>query len=171
MDRRLFLESIGIGAAFALTATCLQSCKHDPVIAPTNTGSTGTTGTTGGTTTTGFTIDLTASINAALKTNGGYIIQNGIVIARDNSGNYVAATQTCSHAGQTQVVFRANEFYCDAHGARFSATGAGLNSIGSAGLKTYKTALEGTSTLRIYNETWEYPLFLKDKRRFLPRNE
>ncbi len=166
MDRRLFLESIGIGAAFALTATCLQSCKHESLISPVSTstggtGGTGTTGGTGGTGTTGgtggtntptsFTIDLENPNYAALKTNGGYIVLNGIVIARDASGNYVAVTQICSHANRAQVVFSsANEFYCNAHGARFSTSGSGLNSAGSRGLQAYKTALEGTSTLRIY---------------------
>jgi cytochrome b6-f complex iron-sulfur subunit len=157
MDRRLFLESIGIGAAFALTATCLQSCKHESLISPvyTGTGGTGGTGTTGGTggtnTPTSFTIDLESANYAALKTNGGYIVLNGIVIARDSSGNYVAVTQICSHANRAQVVFNSsNEFYCNAHGARFSTSGSGLNSAGSRGLQSYRTALEGASTLRIY---------------------
>jgi cytochrome b6-f complex iron-sulfur subunit len=132
-----------------LTATCLQSCKHDPQIpVPTNT----TNNNTGGTTTAAsFTIDLTDPANAALKNNGGYIIKNGIVIAKDMSGNYVAATQTCSHAGRVQVIFSSaqNGFYCPAHGAIFSIDGTGQNTAARSGLKTYKTALE-TTLLRIF---------------------
>ena len=100
---------------------------------------------------TSFTIDLEDSANAALKTNGGYVVVKGIVIAKDVNGNYVAATQICSHAGRAQVVFdgSSNQFYCNAHGARFTTAGAGLNSAGSRGLAIYKTGIE-MNLLRIY---------------------
>ena len=152
MDRRHFLESIGIGAAFALTATCLQSCKHE-FIAPATTGSTNNnTGTTTTNTAASFTINLDDPANASLKSNGGYIVVKGIVIAKDLNGNYVAVTQVCSHANRAQIVFSsANEFYCNAHGARFTTAGVGLNSAGRGGLQTYKTVLEGTAILRVFN--------------------
>jgi nitrite reductase/ring-hydroxylating ferredoxin subunit len=146
MQRREFLESIGIGAAFVLTASCLQSCKHEPIVPPTNNA-------TGGgvvPTPTNFIIDLDDPTNAALKTNGGYVVTRSVVIAKDVNGNYVAATQICSHAGRAQVYFNSsNEFYCSAHGARFSTDGIGLNSAAQAGLKIYKTAIEG-HFLRIF---------------------
>lgn len=132
MERRQFLESIGIGAAFVLTTSCLQSCTKD--------SSSGVD----------FTLDLSASINIALKTNGGYIVNSGVVVAKDSSGNYVAATQTCTHEGNKQITLKNNEWYCTAHGARFSLSGSGLNSEGSKGLTIYKTALTGT-TLRVYS--------------------
>lgn len=132
MERRLFLEKIGIGAAFVLTTSCLQSCKKDTAVAA------------------DFTIDLSATANAALKTNGGYIVNSGVVVARDNGGNYVAATQTCTHEGRVQITLSSNEWYCTAHGARFSLTGSGLNANGSKGLTIYKTSLSGTS-LRVYS--------------------
>ncbi len=141
MERREFLESLGIGAAFVLTATCLQSCKKD------DTGST-TTPITG----VDFTINIDDTGNAALKFNGGYVISNGIVVAKDKDGNFVAATQTCSHEGYKQVKFDGakNEFMCSQHGARFSTAGAGLNSEASKGLTVYKTALTGSS-LRVFS--------------------
>ncbi len=145
MDRRNFLETIGIGAAFALTATCLQSCKHDPVEP--------TAGSTNGNpnTANSFTVNIEDPANAGLKRTGGYVIVKGIVIAKDLNGNYVAATQVCSHEGRAQVIFSnvLNEFYCSAHGARFTTAGKGVNIEGRAGLKVYKTALEGT-LVRIY---------------------
>lgn len=151
MNRRHFLESIGIGAAFALTATCLQSCKHES-IAPTTTNGTTSSSTGGTTTANSFTINLDDPANASLKNNGGYIVVKGIVIARDLNGNYVAVTQVCSHANRAQIIFSsANEFYCNAHGARFTTAGVGLNSAGRSGLQTYKTALEGTTILRVFN--------------------
>ena len=134
MERRDFLEKLGIGAAFVLTTSCLQSCTKDTTADPVD-----------------FTLDINASANAALLTNGGYVISNGVVVAKDTSGHFVAATQTCSHEGNKQVAYikSANEFQCSVHGARFSLTGSGLNSNGSKGLKIYQTALTGT-TLRIF---------------------
>lgn len=134
MDRRIFLSQLGLGAAFVLTAACLGSCKSDTTsVDPVD-----------------FTIDLTASEFTALKTNGGYVIKNSVVIARTTSGGYAAATVKCSHEGKQQIVYRSSEWYCTAHGARFSEAGAGLNSEGSKGLTIFKTTLTGNS-LRIYS--------------------
>lgn len=134
MDRRQFLESLGIGAAFALTATCLHSCKADEAGAV------------------DFTIDLSASANAALQTNGGYIISNNCVVAKDTSGNYVAATVICSHEGEKKVSYdkNNNRYVCSAHGATFSLTGSPINSVTKNSLTIYKTSLSGT-TLRVYS--------------------
>ncbi len=137
MDRKDFLATIGYGAAFALTAGCLGSCKKT---ATTPSGPVD------------FTIDLTDAANVTLTTNGNYIIKNSCVIARTNTGSYAAATQICSHEGRTQIYYNStnNEWDCSAHGARFSITGSGLNGNGSAGLTIYKTQLTGTM-LRVYS--------------------
>lgn len=89
-------------------------------------------------------IDLTASSSANLKKVGGYIVSGGIVVAQSSAGVYIAATQTCTHEPKKQVIFSGGEFYCTAHGARFSTTGQGLNSLGSRGLTVYKVATNGT---------------------------
>lgn len=134
MERRKFLEQLGVGAAFALTASCLGSCKSDTAVSPVD-----------------FTLDLNDSANANLKTNGGYIVKNGAVVARTTSGSYVAATVTCSHEGQQRITYNSQgQWYCTAHGALFDATGKGLNSNGSKGLTIFKTELTGT-TLRVYS--------------------
>ena len=80
----------------------------------------------------------------ALNNNGGYIIKNNTVIAKDLSGNYVAATNLCSHEQKRRVIFKNGEYYCTEHGARFNLTGKGLNNDGSGGLTIFKTSLEGT---------------------------
>ena len=137
MERREFLEKLGIGAAFALTSSCLGSCTK------TDSAPTGTVD---------FTLDLTASANAALTTNGGFIITNKVVVAKDTSGNYVAATQVCSHEGNVQVSYNkaSNNYMCSAHGATFDLLGKGTNANGSKGLTIYKTSLSGTS-LRVFS--------------------
>jgi cytochrome b6-f complex iron-sulfur subunit len=129
MERREFLEKLGIGAAFVLTTACLQSCSKDssgPV---------------------DFTLNLDDATNAALKNNGGYVVSNNTVVAKTTTGEYVAATIVCSHEGRSQVVYRqsSNSFYCSAHGAEFDLKGSGLNSNGKGGLSIYKTVLTGTS--------------------------
>jgi Rieske Fe-S protein len=136
MDRKDFLSKIGIGAAFALTASCLGSCKKE---ATTPSGPVD------------FTINLNDAANAALSTTGGYVINNAVVIAKTSTG-YAAATVICSHEGQQQITYRgsSNQWYCTAHGAIYDIAGKGLNANGSKGLTIYNTSLTG-STLRIYS--------------------
>lgn len=138
MTRKEFIGTLGLGAAFALTATCLNSCSKDSGVTPSGSVD--------------FTIDLSDAANAALATNGGYVVRNSVVIARTTAGALVAATVICSHEGQRQVIYdkSANGYYCNAHGARFDLNGKGLNGNGSGGLTIYKTTLTGNS-LRIYS--------------------
>jgi cytochrome b6-f complex iron-sulfur subunit len=134
MERRDFLEKLGIGAAFVLTTSCLQSCSKNDV-SPVD-----------------FTLNLDDTANSALKTNGNYIISNGTVVAKTTTGDYVAATLTCSHEGEKKVKYdkASNQYLCTAHDARFDLQGKGQNSNGSKGLTIYKTQLTGT-TLRVYS--------------------
>lgn len=143
MTRKEFLGKIGIGAAFVLTATCMGGCKEDD-------GDLGGNGSNPPVTSgLDFTIDLNAAENAALQTNGGFVLKNKVVIARDNTGSILAATQVCSHEEFEDVIFQNDEFICTRHGARFSKQGAGLNNNGANGLFIYQTALNG-SILRVF---------------------
>ena len=129
MDRKEFLSTLGAGAAFALTVGCLGGCnKSEEPPAPVDVN---------------LTIDLTDSQNAELLKDGGYIIRDKVVIAKNTTGEYVAATQLCSHENLYEVIFKGDEWFCTAHSARFSLAGEGLNSNGSKGLTIYKTALDG----------------------------
>ena len=172
MKRHEFLKSIGFRGA-ALMAVLTACTKAEDSVLPaltispttdsgtsttTDSTSTGTgtgTGTSSGTdlskiTNRLLTIDLSSSTATNLKTVGGYITQSGIVVAQSTVGVYVAATQTCTHEPKRQVIFNVNEYYCTAHGARFSLTGSGKNSFGSRGLTVYKTATDG-KTLVVYS--------------------
>jgi nitrite reductase/ring-hydroxylating ferredoxin subunit len=132
MNRNDFLKKIGAGAAFALTASCLGGCAVENIgpdvpAAPVD-----------------FTLDLTSPSNASLANNGGYVIVNGkVVVGKANDGSYVAATRKCSHKPRNEVIMRNNEWYCTAHGAKFTLGGQGLNGNGSNGLTIYKTELIG----------------------------
>lgn len=166
MKRHEFLKSIGFRGA-ALMAV-LSSCtkKEDSILnvltlspaqntpgatAPADSSSNG--GTSGNPSSGGIdlstiknpilNIDLSSGSAANLKKVGGYITQNGIVVAQSSAGVYVAATQTCSHEPKKKVIFNVTEYYCTEHGARFTLEGKGKNSFGSGGLTIYKVATDG----------------------------
>lgn len=146
MNRKEFLKTLGAGAAFAITVTCLGGCSNDngdifpDDIALDPDPVTGAL----------LTLDLSAASSSALNNNGGYLVKNKIVVARDLSGNYVAATVRCSHEPRDKVTFRNNEYYCTEHGARFNLAGQGLNNDGKNGLKIYRTSLDG-NTLSVFS--------------------
>ncbi|MFT5885020.1 MAG: cytochrome b6-f complex iron-sulfur subunit [Arcticibacterium sp.] len=89
-----------------------------------------------------ITIDLGDAANRNLLKNGGYIIKDTVVIA-NNDGNFLAATQICSHENKRKVIFRDGEWYCTDHGARFALNGSGLNKDGSKGLSIYQVNQSG----------------------------
>ena len=146
MERKEFLRTLGAGAAFAITFPCLGGCSKDNenegtiVTPPTNID---------------FTIDLNSSEGAKLANNGGFILKNFVVVVKNLEGEFVAATQICSHEQYDQVRFVNQDggiFYCDVHGSKFSQDGSPLNTIPnstSKPLKIYNTSLDG-SMLRVF---------------------
>lgn len=145
MERKDFLRSLGAGAAFALTFPCLQGCSKDQVDGNIEEVPTGVD----------FTVDLTSQEGQALSTNGGFILKNLVVVARNLQGEYVAASQVCSHESYDQVRFVNQDggiFYCDVHGSRFGQDGTPLNQVDSKPartLKVFNTELDG-SLLRVF---------------------
>ncbi len=138
MDRKEFLASLGMGAAAFVCFAGLEGCQvNDPVsAAPTNVD---------------FTLDLTGSANNALKSNGGYVYKDGIIVAKTLGGAYVAVYSVCTHAGST-VAYEAssNRFHCPAHGSNFSTTGSVINGPANQPLHQYNTSLTG-NLLRVYS--------------------
>ncbi len=145
MERKDFLRSLGAGAAFALTFPCLQGCSKDDAtgqIVPEPTG-------------VDFTIDLNSDEAAPLANNGGFIRKNLVVVVKDLQGNFIAASQVCSHEQYDTVTFVDNDggfFYCDTHGSEFGLDGTPLNQVDSKTprqLKTFNTELSG-DILRVF---------------------
>lgn len=145
MERKEFLRSLGAGAAFALTFPCLQGCSKDEVNGNIVEEPTGVD----------FTVDLDSAEAANLANNGGFILKNLVVIAKNLEGEFIAASQVCSHESYDQVRFvdqSGGIFYCDVHGSRFDQDGTPLNQVDSSpakAIKVYNTELNG-SILRIY---------------------
>lgn len=140
MDRKDFLSQVGVGAAAFLAPICLggiagcgKSSKDSTPIAP---GS----------------VDFTLNVSSgALASNGGFLVSQGILVARTNSGTFLAVSAACTHEG-TSVTYNAveNNFVCPNHGAKFSNSGAVISGPSFTNLKSYNTSLTNT-TLRIYS--------------------
>jgi len=145
MERKQFLRTLGGGAAFALTFPCLQGCSKD------DEGGGDTPVPTG----VDFTIDLNASEAAPLANNGGFILKNLVVVVKNLDGNFIAASQVCSHEGYDTVRFFDNDggiFYCDTHGSEFELNGTPINQVDSKTpkpLKVFNTELSG-DILRVF---------------------
>ena len=145
MERKEFLRSLGAGAAFAITFPCLQGCSksdENGEITPVPTG-------------VDFTIDLNSSEGAKLANNGGFILKNLVVVVKNLEGDFVAASQVCSHEQYDQVRFTSTDggiFYCDVHGSRFEQDGTPLNQVDSkpaSPLKIFNTSVTG-DVLRVF---------------------
>ncbi|AMR31669.1 (2Fe-2S)-binding protein [Mucilaginibacter sp. PAMC 26640] len=142
MDRKEFFASMGVGAASLAVLSCLGCGKGS--------------GSSNGTATVApvgvdFTLDLSASANAALTANGGYLISHGVLVARNAAGNFMAVQESCTHANYPLVYQAgATRFYCNNHGATFTEKGIVTGGPTSRSLAVYSTNLSGTS-LRIYS--------------------
>ena len=133
MDRKEFLSQLGMGAAGLVLFGCLGGCEKDTVpAAPTNVN---------------LTLDLTSTSYSKLLTPGQFAYtNNGIIVAQTNSGSYIAVSQYCTHQGVTvNYEATANDFYCSAHGSKFSATGAVVNGPAGSPLKQYTVTKTGNT--------------------------
>ena len=132
MNRKDFLAQVGLGAAALLVPACvggLSSCsKTNNNSAPTNVD---------------FTLDISTGV---LASNGGHLVQGGVLVARTLTGTFLAVSAACTHEG-TNVNYNAtgNNFICPNHGAQFSSTGSVTQGPAKTNLTQYKTTLTGTS--------------------------
>jgi cytochrome b6-f complex iron-sulfur subunit len=140
MDRKNFLSQVGVGAAAFLAPICLggiagcgKSSNDSTPSAPSNVD---------------FTLDVSSG---ALASNGGFLVSQGILVARTNAGAFLAVSAACTHEGTT-VNYNAanNNFVCPNHGAKFSSSGMVTLGPATTNLKSYNTSLTN-STLRIYS--------------------
>jgi len=148
MERKDFIEQVGLSAASILIFGCMQGCsKSDSPAAPTPPPSNNNT-----TKAIDFTINITLNPYSSLNTAGGFYVDktNNIIIARTLTNEFIAVSSLCTHQ-QVTIDFEPsnNKFSCSAHGSVFSTTGAVLNGPAASPLKQYKTTLTGNS-LRVF---------------------
>ena len=139
MDRKEFLAQVGIGAAALLVPACLgglSGCSSNGgsvPAAPTNVD---------------FTLDVSSG---ALSANGGYLVHNGLVVARTSAGAFLAVSAACTHEGTTvQFLNATTNFRCPNHGAMFNSGGQVTLGPASRSLATYNTMLTANS-LRVFS--------------------
>ena len=135
ITRKEFIEQVGIGAAVLFVASCAGSCKK-------------TSTTPQGPSNVNFTVDVSTG---ALASNGGYLVQNGVIVARTTSGSFIAVAANCTHEGGTlNYSSGSNQFVCPLHGATFNSTGGVVSGPASTPLQKYNTPLTGNS-LRVFS--------------------
>lgn len=142
MDRKEFFSAVGIGAASLTILSCLGCSKtSNSSNGPSNAAPTNVD----------FTLDLSASANAALSKNGGYLISQSILVARTATGAYIAVQESCTHQSYPLVYESgSSQFYCNNHGATFTEKGTVTGGPTNRSLTVYNTTLTGTS-LRVYS--------------------
>jgi cytochrome b6-f complex iron-sulfur subunit len=133
MNRKEFLSLVGIGATGVFVTSCLSACKKE------------------NNTNIDFTLDLSSSANAELTANGGYLISQGVIVAKTSAGEFIAVSAACTHQG-VNVQFQSsnNRFHCPGHGANFTITGTVQNGPANSPLTKYNTSLNG-NLLRVYS--------------------
>jgi len=151
MERKEFIEQVGLSTASILIFGCMQACSKSD--STTNTSNGNNSGNTGTNKQVDFTINITASPYTSLNTAGGFFVDsvNSIIIARTLKNEFIAVSSVCTHQGvNVEFQANANRFYCTAHGSAFDATGSVTIGPATAALKQYKTTLTG-SNLRVYS--------------------
>ena len=135
MDRKEFLSALGLGSSALIAISCLQACSKTDAASGAAVD---------------FTLDLTNGAYAPLSNPGGYIISQGVIVAKTTNNTYLAVSAACPHQG-VNVEYQGpqNQFFCPAHGSYFSASGSRTAGPTPSGLTQYKTTLTGTS-LRVY---------------------
>jgi cytochrome b6-f complex iron-sulfur subunit len=148
MERKEFIEKVGLSSASILIFGCMQACSKSDSTPTTNNNS----GNQGTNKPVDFTINISVAPYLSLNAPGGFFVESttGIIIARTLKNEFIAVSAICTHQG-VNVEFQANSnrFYCAAHGSAFDASGAVTIGPATAALKQYKTSLSG-SNLRVY---------------------
>jgi cytochrome b6-f complex iron-sulfur subunit len=134
MNRLEFLKKMGLSGASLMAVYCgitMSSCKNEEATTPASTGKT-------------VTYDITTVKSGALKTVGGFYVDdtNSIVIANTATKGYVVVTLICNHEGFRQVKYSTNQFMCTQHGATFDDSGKN-KTVAPSPLKTYPVSQAG----------------------------
>jgi cytochrome b6-f complex iron-sulfur subunit len=133
MDRRDFIQkSILAACGIAAVSATLESCSKNSNPTPAPSGPSAN-----------FTIDISTSQYSALQANGGAVYANNLIIARDNTGKFIALYDVCTHAGCTIQFNGTNQFPCPCHGSIFDENGNVVNGPATTPVKKYTTSLAG----------------------------
>ena len=98
-----------------------------------------------------FTVNWAKSPFNNLQTKGGYVVEQGVIIAQTLAGTFVAVSAVCTHANNALTYQKdGNRFYCPAHGSMFSTGGAVQNGPATSPLKSYDVTVNtATGDVRV----------------------
>ena len=143
MDRHEFFRLVGASAGAALLMGCASACagatNPDLMASPARKID--------------FSLDLNDKANESLKTKGGYVIINDVMVAQTKDGFYIAVSAKCTHEG-TLLVYKPveNQFYCPLDLSRYDARGTVAVGPATQDLQRYLTVADTTTgVLRISN--------------------
>lgn len=165
MERKRFLNLVGISVGAVILQNCMSGCSNasnpspavmPPAIPPaTGGGTTTVSGLTGNNSiakgTIDFTLDITDKNFSVLATNGKALISGDIIVARTKTGDFLALAKACTHQGTTvDFVPDKTGFNCSNHGSNFDSAGNATNGPAVAALKSFKATFDSkTNILKI----------------------
>lgn len=150
MDRRTFLNWVGLGAIASSLPIAIAACggAESTSTEPTSTGSSapdaapaGDTVASGG--------DMAVGSVDELNTNGFILnedVGDGVMVIRDpaNPDALIAVNPTCPHAGcVVDWDSGATKFICPCHDSQFEPTGAVVQGPATTDLATYAVTIDG----------------------------
>ena len=100
-----------------------------------------------------FTLRLADKENENLRSKGGYVIINNVIVAQTKNGEFIAVAANCTHQG-TQLTYKVadNQFYCPLHLSRFDNTGKVLMGPATQSLTQYVTVTDAAAgTVRVHS--------------------
>ncbi|HWY12693.1 MAG TPA: Rieske (2Fe-2S) protein [Bacteroidia bacterium] len=135
MTRKDFISLVGKSAALLLVPSCitgLSGCKKKS--------------------TSPRVVDFTLNISSGpLASNGGALVNDGVIVARTTTGAFIAVDAACTHEGTTiDYAPSTNSFHCPNHGANYDSNGNVTTGPAVSSLTSYKTSLSGSS-LRVFS--------------------
>lgn len=143
-DRHGFLRLVGTGVGSILLMGCAGATNPDPAVAANQANPARTID---------FNLNLNHRANESLKTKGGYVVVNDVVVARPKDRLYIAVSAKCTHEG-TLLVCKSveNQFYCPLDLSRFDAKGRVAVGPATQGLQQYLIVADPTTgILRVSN--------------------
>ncbi len=147
MERKDFIEKVGLSGAAILIFGCTQGCSKSNGTSANNNGNNNNA------TAVDFTLDISKSPYDTLKVTGGFYVEptTNVMVVKTTAGELIAVSAICTHQ-QASIAYQSNNnrFYCAAHGSIFSTTGAVTTGPATVALKKYQITLTGTM-LRVFS--------------------
>lgn len=165
MERKEFLNLVGISVGAVILQNCMMGCTKSedsspaviaPVTPPATPPSGGSLTVVAGLTGNNllskgaidFSVDITKTDFADLKTNGSAVVSGDVIIARTKTGDFLVVEKACTHQGTTVDFISDNtNFKCSTHGSVFDSNGAVTVGPAARALKKYNAVFDSSKNI------------------------